>query len=192
MLTLARPQLIPPITEEKCECQGDYDQHARTNCPSNPIKPTCHSLCRRLKAHRSHWRSVFLRRYFGEDYPPRCRTCDRCRADSVAPTVACGPRKTRHQAPTQARPRMHAPCVSAQRRPHGARFGAKAPRRPAPRMRAPAKDGSAHERSKQQGTNVGTFRSRSSLRLRVSQRGIVRLASQYGTAQASRTPWLQS
>jgi len=26
-------------------------------------------------------RSVFLRRYFGEDHPPRCGTCDRCRAD---------------------------------------------------------------------------------------------------------------
>jgi ATP-dependent DNA helicase RecQ len=25
-------------------------------------------------------RSVFLRRYFGEDHPPRCGTCDRCRA----------------------------------------------------------------------------------------------------------------
>ena len=28
-------------------------------------------------------RSVFLRRYFGEDHPPRCGTCDRCRADGV-------------------------------------------------------------------------------------------------------------
>jgi ATP-dependent DNA helicase RecQ len=26
-------------------------------------------------------RSVFLRRYFGEERPPRCGTCDRCRAD---------------------------------------------------------------------------------------------------------------
>jgi ATP-dependent DNA helicase RecQ len=30
-------------------------------------------------------RSVFLRRYFGEEHPPRCGTCDRCRADRVAP-----------------------------------------------------------------------------------------------------------
>jgi ATP-dependent DNA helicase RecQ len=28
-------------------------------------------------------RSVFLRRYFGEGHPPRCGTCDRCRADGV-------------------------------------------------------------------------------------------------------------
>jgi ATP-dependent DNA helicase RecQ len=26
-------------------------------------------------------RSVFLRRYFGEEHPPRCGACDRCRAD---------------------------------------------------------------------------------------------------------------
>jgi ATP-dependent DNA helicase RecQ len=31
-------------------------------------------------------RSVFLRRYFGEEQPPRCGTCDRCRAiHAVAP-----------------------------------------------------------------------------------------------------------
>jgi ATP-dependent DNA helicase RecQ len=31
-------------------------------------------------------RSVFLRRYFGEDHPPRCGTCDRCRAERAATT----------------------------------------------------------------------------------------------------------
>ena len=29
-------------------------------------------------------RSVFLRRYFGEEHPPRCGTCDRCRAIRAA------------------------------------------------------------------------------------------------------------
>jgi RecQ zinc-binding len=29
-------------------------------------------------------RSVFLRRYFGEEHPPRCGTCDRCRASQVS------------------------------------------------------------------------------------------------------------
>jgi ATP-dependent DNA helicase RecQ len=29
-------------------------------------------------------RSVFLRRYFGEERPPRCGTCDRCRANGAA------------------------------------------------------------------------------------------------------------
>jgi ATP-dependent DNA helicase RecQ len=28
-------------------------------------------------------RSVFLRRYFGEEHPPRCGTCDRCRASAA-------------------------------------------------------------------------------------------------------------
>jgi ATP-dependent DNA helicase RecQ len=54
-------------------------------------------------------RSVFIRRYFGEDHPPRCGTCDRCRADQVAATPASPSRKTRQQTPAQAPPRMHAP-----------------------------------------------------------------------------------
>jgi ATP-dependent DNA helicase RecQ len=29
-------------------------------------------------------RSVYLRRYFGEEHPPRCGTCDRCRASHAA------------------------------------------------------------------------------------------------------------
>jgi ATP-dependent DNA helicase RecQ len=39
-------------------------------------------------------RSVFLRRYFGEEHPPRCGTCDRCRAISAAATP--GPSRNRH------------------------------------------------------------------------------------------------
>jgi ATP-dependent DNA helicase RecQ len=35
-------------------------------------------------------RSAFLRRYFGEENPPRCGTCDRCRARVAAP-VRAGP-----------------------------------------------------------------------------------------------------
>jgi hypothetical protein len=49
-------------------------------------------------------RSVFLRRYFGEDHPPPCGTCDRCRADSASPS-----RNARHRTPAQAPPTMHAP-----------------------------------------------------------------------------------
>jgi ATP-dependent DNA helicase RecQ len=33
-------------------------------------------------------RSAFLRRYFGEEHPPRCGTCDRCRASRAATTRA--------------------------------------------------------------------------------------------------------
>jgi ATP-dependent DNA helicase RecQ len=39
-------------------------------------------------------RSVFLRRYFGEDHPPRCGTCDRCRAMRPADTRAGPPRES--------------------------------------------------------------------------------------------------
>ena len=55
-------------------------------------------------------RSVFIRRYFGEDHPPRCGTCDRCRADSsITATLPSPPRKYREQTSPQAPPRMHAP-----------------------------------------------------------------------------------
>jgi hypothetical protein len=40
-------------------------------------------------------RSGFLRRYFGEEYPPRCGTCDRCRAIRAAATRATSSRKDR-------------------------------------------------------------------------------------------------
>jgi ATP-dependent DNA helicase RecQ len=40
-------------------------------------------------------RSVFLRRYFGEEHPPRCGTCDRCRAVRAAAARA-GPSRKSH------------------------------------------------------------------------------------------------
>ena len=43
-------------------------------------------------------RSVFIRRYFGEDHPPRCGTCDRCRADRVG-TTQPSPSQRRHARP---------------------------------------------------------------------------------------------
>jgi ATP-dependent DNA helicase RecQ len=36
-------------------------------------------------ANTDECRSVFIRRYFGEDLPPRCGKCDRCRASGVVP-----------------------------------------------------------------------------------------------------------
>ena len=58
-------------------------------------------------------RSVFLRRYFGEEHPPRCGTCDRCRALRAAPARASRPppgrparaRRTHGGATTPARSR---------------------------------------------------------------------------------------
>ena len=37
-------------------------------------------------------RSVFIRRYFGEEQPPRCGTCDRCRGDRVATPARPSPK----------------------------------------------------------------------------------------------------
>ena len=46
-------------------------------------------------AHTKECRSVFLRRYFGEDHPPRCGTCDHCRADRVVTSHAKPSRRGR-------------------------------------------------------------------------------------------------
>jgi ATP-dependent DNA helicase RecQ len=53
-------------------------------------------------------RSVFLRRYFGEEHPPRCGTCDRCRAGRVMVTRAgpsrasqSGKAMSTHERPTR-------------------------------------------------------------------------------------------
>lgn len=40
-------------------------------------------------------RGVFLRRYFGEEHPPRCGTCDRCRGIGTVATRA-GPSRENH------------------------------------------------------------------------------------------------
>jgi ATP-dependent DNA helicase RecQ len=43
-------------------------------------------------------RSIFLRRYFGEDNPPRCGTCDRCRQlGAQAPQAAAPPKRKRRR-----------------------------------------------------------------------------------------------
>jgi ATP-dependent DNA helicase RecQ len=39
-------------------------------------------------------RGVFIRRYFGEEQPPRCGICDRCRAIAAAATRAGPPRRS--------------------------------------------------------------------------------------------------
>src|SRR5262245_28671222 len=44
-------------------------------------------------ARSTECRSVFLRRYFGEEQPPRCGTCDRCRVERVATPHARPSRK---------------------------------------------------------------------------------------------------
>jgi len=62
-------------------------------------------------------RSVFLRRYFGEDHPPRCGTCDRCRADRIdigQPNPSQGRHSRFHRKPIDNRAGQlsHAPAPS--------------------------------------------------------------------------------
>jgi len=56
-------------------------------------------------------RSVFLRRYFGEENPPRCGSCDRCRAIRAAAPRA-GPSRKSHSG--KARRSHERPTRSAQ------------------------------------------------------------------------------
>jgi ATP-dependent DNA helicase RecQ len=61
----------------------------------------------RLVAHYAQsdeCRSVFIRRYFGEEHPPRCGTCDRCRADRAEATRAS---PARERQPAKARRTLH-------------------------------------------------------------------------------------
>ncbi len=52
--------------------------------------PACHLKLKTVAAYATteECRSVFIRRYFGEDLPPRCGTCDRCRRSGGVPVVA--------------------------------------------------------------------------------------------------------
>lgn len=67
-------------------------------------------------AHSKECRSVFIRHYFGEDYPPRCGTCDRCRADRVAIAHTSPAPKVGSEKGPRTRDRRHSPARSARRR----------------------------------------------------------------------------
>jgi ATP-dependent DNA helicase RecQ len=63
------------------------------------LKTFRHAGARRLAAVADYaqtegCRSVFLRRYFGEEHPPPCGTCDRCRAGLAAATRAGASRES--------------------------------------------------------------------------------------------------
>jgi ATP-dependent DNA helicase RecQ len=86
-------------------------------------------------------RSVFLRRYFGEDHPPRCGTCDRCRADGVRQPASSQRRRSRpHRKPIENRADQPSPQFSASSdtisRSSRQRAAETAPRRPPPPGRA--------------------------------------------------------
>ena len=67
-------------------------------------------------AHSNECRSVFIRRYFGENYPPRCGTCDRCRADRVVGEHTGPAPISRPKSVPRTRDRRHSPARSVRRR----------------------------------------------------------------------------
>jgi ATP-dependent DNA helicase RecQ len=85
--------------EEAGSIERDQDGSVAIVVPPEAFKTGVRDLVTKLKvfryegerrlrliadyAHSKECHSVFIRRYFGEQYPPRCGTCDRCRADRV-------------------------------------------------------------------------------------------------------------
>ena len=73
-------------------------------------------------AHSEECRSVFIRRYFGEEYPPRCGTCDRCRADcAVAERATPAPLSRPKSGPRAQDPRWSRGKTEPRRRRQRAR-----------------------------------------------------------------------
>ncbi len=89
----------------------DQESHVNIAVPLETFRAGARDLFTKLKRFRyegeqrlrtvAHYaqseecRSAFLRRYFGEEHPPRCGTCDRCRATGAVATPA-GPSRNRH------------------------------------------------------------------------------------------------
>jgi ATP-dependent DNA helicase RecQ len=91
--------------------QRDQESHINVAVPLETFRAGARDLMVKLKRFRyegeqrlrtvAHYaqseecRSVFLRRYFGEEHPPRCGTCDRCRAMRTAAPRAGPSRESR-------------------------------------------------------------------------------------------------
>ena len=67
-------------------------------------------------AQSTECRSVFIRRYFGEEHPPRCGTCDRCRADGVVAEQASPAPMARQKGGPGIQDRQHPRAKNARRR----------------------------------------------------------------------------
>jgi ATP-dependent DNA helicase RecQ len=89
----------------------DQESHISVAVPLETFRAAARDLVAKLKRFRyegeqrlrtvAHYaqseecRSIFLRRYFGEEHPPRCGTCDRCRATHTAAMRAAPSRESR-------------------------------------------------------------------------------------------------
>ncbi|MFM9847657.1 MAG: RecQ family zinc-binding domain-containing protein [Hyphomicrobiaceae bacterium] len=118
--------------EEAVSVERDKDGSIAIVAPPEAFKTGVRDLVAKLKIFRyegerrlrliadyanfEECRSVFIRRYFGEEYPPRCGTCDRCRADpAVAQQVSLTP-KSRSGTGPRTRDKRHSPARSRRRR----------------------------------------------------------------------------
>jgi ATP-dependent DNA helicase RecQ len=118
--------------EEAGSVERDQDGSIAIVVPPEEFKTGVRDLVTRLKnfryegerrlrmiadyAHSGECRSVFIRRYFGEEYPPRCGTCDRCRADGVVVAQAGPASKSRSEAGSHTQHRRNSRSRSARRR----------------------------------------------------------------------------
>jgi ATP-dependent DNA helicase RecQ len=81
-------------------------------------------------------RSVFIRQFFGEEQPPRCGTCDNCRAMRVAASGAEPTREEQSRKASRKRRRHRRPGHRQHQKPRTGIAETAAPERPA-RPRAP-------------------------------------------------------
>jgi len=118
--------------EEVGSVERDQDGGVAIVVPPETFKTGVRDLVTKLKTFRyegerrlrlianyaqsTECRSVFIRRYFGEEYPPRCGTCDRCRADRVV-TETAGPHRSAGRKLDRAhKDRRQSPARNARRR----------------------------------------------------------------------------
>jgi ATP-dependent DNA helicase RecQ len=101
--------------EEAGLIERDKHDRIRIIVPPKNFAAGLHELVAKLKTFRfegerrlrlvaeyarsTECRSVFIRRYFGEAHPPRCGTCDRCRADRVTMAQPAASQKDRSAKP---------------------------------------------------------------------------------------------
>ena len=118
--------------EEAGSVERDEDGSVAIVVPPEAFKTGVRDLVAKLKTFRyegerrlrliadyaisKECRSVFIRRHFGEEYPPRCGTCDRCRADRVVAEHAGPAPKSRSEKGPRTRDSRHSPPRKARRR----------------------------------------------------------------------------
>jgi ATP-dependent DNA helicase RecQ len=122
--------------EEVGSIERDQDGSIAIVVPPEAFKTAVRDLVAKLKTFRyegerrlrliadyansKECRSVFIRRYFGEEYPPRCGTCDRCRTDRAVAEQESPAPKSRPKNEPRRQDRRRSRAGNARRRRQGA------------------------------------------------------------------------